>query len=103
LDYENEWYKTEDLDQHHTRDLYQNSQFLYGHDYFTIDQGMRVIKILESDWSGAKRLKNNNVNSNRETVGRHCMPDDWVTLQFKTYKLDGTKVEDSKLLNGGRP
>jgi len=64
---------------------------------------MRVIKILESDRSGAKRLKNNNVNSNRETVGRHCMPDDWVTLQFKTYKLDGTKVEDSKLLNGGRP
>jgi len=64
---------------------------------------MRVIKILESDRSGAKRLKNNNVNSNRETVGRHCMPDDWVTLQFKTYKLDGTKVADTKLLDGGRP
>ena len=83
--------------------MYQNAQFLYGHDYFTIDQGMREVKILESDRSGAKRLKNVNINSNRETVGRHCMPDDWVTLQFKTYKLDGTKVADSSLLDKGKP
>jgi hypothetical protein len=41
---------------------------------------MREVKILESDRSGAKRLKNVDVNSRRETVGRHCMPDDWATL-----------------------
>lgn len=62
---------------------------------------MREVKILESKRSGAKRLKNVNVNSNRETVGRHCLATDWVTLQFKTYKLDGTKVADSGLL--GKP
>ena len=76
---------------------------MYGHDYFTIDQGMREIKILESKRSGAKRLKHLNINSVRETVGRHCLATDWVTVQFKTYKLDGKKVADSSLLDKGKP
>ena len=84
-DYENEWYKTEDLEHHHEREIYPDLEGLWGHSEYMVEEGMHAIRILQVNRSGA-------VFQGDTTVGRHCLAQDWVSIHYKTYLLDGTKM-----------
>jgi hypothetical protein len=50
-----------------------------------VEEGMHAIRILQVNRSGAHFVGDN-------TVGRHCLAQDWVSVHYKTYLLDGTKM-----------
>jgi len=77
---------------HHEYNPWANPSDYHGFDMRAAKEQMTEVTVLKT--------------GHRDTVGRHCLPFDFFTIQYKGYMQDGSnmvQVLDSRKINKGKP